>query len=85
MSAQRITYAISRDGMLPFSKFFSRLSPKSHMPVNAAYLVVFMGIVLTLPIIGSVVAFSVSQHLTLHPLPGYAFPAISRRNTDNRT
>lgn len=60
MSAQRITYAISRDGMLPFSRVFSRLSPKSHMPVNAAYLVVFLSIILTLPIIGSVVAFSVS-------------------------
>ncbi|MAD87048.1 MAG: hypothetical protein CL912_29165 [Deltaproteobacteria bacterium] len=30
MSAQRVTYAISRDGILPGSKYFRRLSKKSH-------------------------------------------------------
>src|SRR5258708_3005007 len=35
MSAQRVTYAISRDGILPGSKYFRKLSKKNHMPVNA--------------------------------------------------
>ena len=45
MSAQRVTYAISRDGILPGSKYFCRLSKRSHMPIHAAFLVVSKPIV----------------------------------------
>ena len=57
MSAQRVTFAISRDGVLPFSSYFRRLS-KNKIPVNAAYLVCALSIVITLAVIGSSVAFS---------------------------
>ena len=57
MSAQRVTYAISRDQVLPFSKFFRKLS-KRKMPVNAALLVYVLGVAVTTAVIGSYVAFS---------------------------
>ncbi|KAH8902832.1 amino acid or gaba permease [Coniochaeta sp. PMI_546] len=57
MSAQRVTFAISRDGVLPFSRYFRRLS-KNKIPVNAAYLVCALSIIITLAVIGSNVAFS---------------------------
>lgn len=57
MSAQRVTFAISRDGVLPFSGYFRRLS-KNKIPVNAAYLVCALSIIITLAVIGSNVAFS---------------------------
>jgi amino acid transporter len=79
LSAQRVTYAISRDGMLPFSSFFGKVSTKNHMPVNAAYLVVAMSIIITLPIIGSVVAFSaITATATISTNFSYLFPIIAR-------
>jgi amino acid transporter len=57
MSAQRVTYAISRDGVLPFSFLFRKLS-KRKMAVNAALLVFVMSCAITTAVIGSVVAFS---------------------------
>ncbi|KAK0270052.1 hypothetical protein LTS00_017073 [Friedmanniomyces endolithicus] len=57
MSAQRVTFAISRDGVLPFSKYFRKLS-KNKIPVNAAFLVCGLSIAITCAVIGSSVAFS---------------------------
>jgi len=58
MSAQRITYAISRDGILPGSKYFWRLSNDTHIARNAAYLVCPLGVIITMAVIGSEVAFT---------------------------
>lgn len=57
LSAQRVTFAISRDGVLPFSKYFRQLS-RNKIPVNAAFLVCGLSIAITTAVIGSVVAFS---------------------------
>lgn len=57
MSAQRVTFAISRDGILPFSRYFRQLS-SNKIPVHAGYLVCGLSIVITLATIGSVVAFT---------------------------
>lgn len=57
MSAQRVTFAISRDGVLPCSRYFRQLS-KNKIPVHAAYLVCALSIIITLAVIGSTVAFS---------------------------
>jgi amino acid transporter len=57
MSAQRVTFAISRDGVLPFSAYFRQLS-ENKIPVHAAYLVCAVSVVITLAVIGSSVAFS---------------------------
>ena len=57
MSAQRVTFAISRDGVLPFSKYFRQLS-KNKIPVNAAFLVCGLSIAITTAVLGSTVAFS---------------------------
>jgi amino acid transporter len=43
LSAQRVTHAISRDYILPFSAFFRKLS-KRKMAVNAAWLVSFISV-----------------------------------------
>lgn len=53
LSAQRVTFAISRDGVLPFSSFFRKLN-KNKIPVNAAYLVMGMSVSLRLPFYHSV-------------------------------
>ncbi|TVY15035.1 Thiamine transporter thi9 [Lachnellula arida] len=79
MSAQRVTYAISRDGILPGSKYFRRLSKKSHMPINAAFLVLAMSVVITTAVIGSTVAFSaITATATIATNVSYLFPIIAR-------
>jgi amino acid transporter len=79
MSAQRVTYAISRDGILPGSKYFRRLSKKSHMPIHAAWLVLAMSVVITTAVIGSVVAFSaITAAATIATNVSYLFPILAR-------
>ena len=79
MSAQRVTYAISRDGILPGSKYFRRLSKKSHMPIHAAWLVLAMSVIITTAVIGSVVAFSaITAAATIATNVSYLFPIIAR-------
>jgi amino acid transporter len=46
LSAQRVTYAIARDGMLLGSKYLQKLSKGQKMPVSAALLVLVFAIVI---------------------------------------
>jgi amino acid transporter len=79
MSAQRVTYDISRDGILPGNKYFRRLSKKSHMPIHAAWLVLAMSVVITTAVIGSVVAFSaITAAATIATNVSYLFPTLAR-------
>jgi amino acid transporter len=79
MSAQRVTYAISRDGILPGSKYFCRLSKRSHMPIHAAFLVLAMSVIITTAVIGSTVAFSaITATATIATNVSYLFPIIAR-------
>jgi amino acid transporter len=86
MSAQRVTYAISRDGILPGSKYFRRLSKKSRMPIHAAWLVLAMSVIITTAVIGSVVAFSaITATATIATNVSYLFPIIARHTVGRNT
>jgi amino acid transporter len=85
MSAQRVTYAISRDGVLPFGSFFRKLS-KRKMAVNAALLVFVMSCAITTAVIGSVVAFSaITATATIATNVSYLIPIIARQTVGRKT
>ena len=85
LSAQRVTYAISRDGVLPFSKFFRKLS-KRKMAVNAGLLVTVISILVTLSVIGSTVAFSaVTAAATISTNFSYLFPIVARQTVGRKS
>lgn len=85
MSAQRVTYAISRDHVLPFSSFFRKLS-KRKMAVNAALLVCGMSIAITTAVIGSTVAFSaITATATIATNFSYLIPIIARQTVGRKT
>lgn len=56
--SSRLAFAFARDGGLPFSAFFSKVNPKSQVPVNAICLVVTVNIALMSIYFGSVTGFS---------------------------
>ena len=56
LSAQRITYALARDGIMPCSRILSKVTKEHHLPVNAAYLIAFLSIAINAAVIGSTVA-----------------------------
>jgi amino acid transporter len=58
LSAQRVTFALSRDHILPGSSLFRKLNSSNLMPVNAALLVVFIAAAVSCSVLGSSVAFS---------------------------
>ncbi|KAJ5748898.1 uncharacterized protein N7511_010594 [Penicillium nucicola] len=49
----RMAYAFARDDALPFSKFLSKVNPRTHTPVNAVWFVVVFSISLNCIAIGS--------------------------------
>ncbi|KAI7230885.1 hypothetical protein KC343_g1535 [Hortaea werneckii] len=80
LSAQRITYAVARDGILPFSKTFSKVTPKHHLPVNAALLMVVLTIAICAAVIGSTVAFSaITAAATIGTNLSYLIPIVARQ------
>ena len=84
MSAQRVTFAISRDGVLPFSKYF-RLLNRNKIPVNAAFLVFGLSIAITTAVIGSVVAFSaITATATIATNFSYLFPILARHTVGRK-
>lgn len=58
LSAQRVTFAISRDNILPASSLFRKVSSANSTPVNAALLVVVIAAAVSCTVLGSSVAFS---------------------------
>ncbi|RDW67018.1 amino acid or gaba permease [Coleophoma crateriformis] len=86
MSAQRVTYAISRDNILPGSKYFKILSKDRKMPVNAAILVCALSIAITTAVIGSTVAFSaITATATIATNVSYLIPIIARHTVGRKT
>ncbi|KAF1990208.1 amino acid or gaba permease [Aulographum hederae CBS 113979] len=78
MSAQRVTFAISRDGVLPFSKYF-RVLNRNKIPVHAAFLVCFLSIIITCAVIGSTVAFTaITATATIATNFSYLIPIVAR-------
>lgn len=85
LSAQRVTYAIARDGMLPGSKYFRKLSKGQKMPVNAALLVLAFAIVICVIIIGSTVAFfALTATATIATNFSYFIPIVARQTVGKK-
>lgn len=78
LSAQRVTYAIPRYHVLPFSAFFRKLS-KRGMAVNAAWLVYVISVAITCAVIGSTVAFS-----AITATASYLFPIVTRHTSGHK-
>ena len=53
-SASRMTFAFSRDGAIPGSKWLAKVNPKTRIPANAVMFVGVVGIIITLPALKSV-------------------------------
>lgn len=84
MSAQRVTFAISRDGVLPFSRYFRTLN-RNKVPVHAAYLVLFLSVAITCAVIGSSVAFSaITATATVATNFSYLIPIAARHTVGRR-
>lgn len=85
MSAQRITFAISRDGVLPFSGYFRRLN-SNKIPMHAALLVLGMSITITTAVIGSTVAFTaITATATVATNVSYLIPIVARHTVGRKT
>lgn len=77
-SASRVIYAISRDGLLPFSHLW-RKTNKGKMPVNAVYLALVLSIILSCSILGSSVAFTaLTATATIAINVSYGIPIAAR-------
>lgn len=85
LSAQRVTYAISRDGILPFGSFFKKLS-KRKMAVNAGILVFVLSCAITTAVIGSEVAFSaITATATISTNVSYLIPIVARQTVGRKS
>jgi len=75
-TASRMTWSFARDKGLPFSKFISKVYPRTAIPVNAVLTVTFIAALLTLIYIGSYAAFNDVISLTITGFYGsYLLPA----------
>jgi len=73
-----VTFAISRDNVLPFSKYLRRLS-KNKMPVNAGWAVYILAVAITCAVIGSTVAFeAITATATIATNFSYLIPIVAR-------
>ena len=86
LSAQRITFAIARDGILPFSKILSKVTRAHHLPVNACILIVVLSIAINAAVIGSYVAFSaLTAAATVGTNLSYLIPIVARQTVGRDT
>ncbi len=53
-SASRMTFAFSRDGAIPGSKWLAKVNTKTRIPANAVMFVAVVGVIITLPALKSV-------------------------------
>jgi hypothetical protein len=54
----RMIYAFSRDGAVPFSKFWHRINPRTRTPTNSIWLAAVGAFILALPYLYSAVAYA---------------------------
>lgn len=84
-SNSRMVYAFSRDGALPLSRVWHKVSGYE-VPVNAVWLSCFMGFVMALPSLGSAVAFQAMVSIaTVGLYVSYALPTFFRVTLAHRT
>lgn len=78
MSISRVTYAVSRDRILPFSQYWHHMSDKK-MPVRAQWLCFVLCVLLLLPVIGSTIAFyALASTATIAVDTSYIIPIMGR-------
>ncbi|KAG0581342.1 hypothetical protein KC19_4G243800 [Ceratodon purpureus] len=84
-SNSRMTYAFSRDGALPLSKLWHKVN-RHEVPIYAVWLSAFMAFVMTLPSLGSLVAFQAMVSIaTIGSYISYAIPIFIRITLAHRT
>nr|WSY57864.1 amino acid permease [Streptomyces sp. NBC_00886] len=78
-SASRMVFAFSRDGALPFSSTWRRLSPRTKTPVPAVWLAVIVPFCLALPSLYSLTAYyAITAINVIGITPAYAIPVYLR-------
>ncbi|MFD5079609.1 amino acid permease [Streptomyces sp. NPDC058371] len=78
-SVSRMVFAFSRDGVLPFSRTWRRLSPRTKTPVPAVWLSVAVPFLLALPSLGSTTAYiAITSVNVVGITPAYAIPIYLR-------
>ena len=71
---------MARDGMLPFSRTFSKVSERNHLPVNACIMVAVLAIAINASVIGSVGAFTaIGAAATVGTFLSYLVPIVARQ------
>ncbi|MBK6012617.1 amino acid permease [Streptomyces sp. MBT53] len=84
-SASRMVFAFSRDGALPFSNTWRRLSPRTKTPVPAVWLAVVVPFVLALPSLYSTTAYTAITSINVIGItPAYAIPVYLRLRAGRR-
>jgi amino acid transporter len=79
ISAQRVTFAISRDNILPGSSWLRRLSNDSGTPRNAALMVITIGALVSCTVLGSSVTFgAITATTVICQSMSYLFVLITR-------
>jgi amino acid transporter len=74
-SNSRMMFAFSRDGALP--RFFDHVDKRFHSPVRTIWLAAFLAFCLSLPSLGSAVAFSAATSIaTIGLYISYALPIL---------
>ncbi|MGX1668586.1 amino acid permease [Streptomyces sp. NPDC055400] len=84
-STSRMVFAFSRDGALPFSTTWRRLSRRTKTPVPAVWLAVAVPFVLALPSLYSTTAYSAITSINVIGItPAYAIPVYLRLRAGRR-
>lgn len=85
LSAQRITFAIGRDRILPFGGWLSTMNKRNHLPVNACLMVTVIAIAINAAVIGSYVAFSaLTAAATVGTNLSYLIPIVARHTVGRK-
>lgn len=76
----RMLYAFSRDGAVPFSKFWHHVSKRSHVPVHSAWFGAVGAFILAAPYLWSTVAYGAVTSIAVIGLyVAYLIPVFLRR------
>lgn len=84
-AAARMAFAFSRDGALPGSAWWRRVSPRTATPVAAVWLSVGVALVLTLPVLYSPSAYAAVTSINVVGItPAIAIPVFLRLRAGRR-
>ena len=76
-TSSRMTYAFARDGGLPFSRVFAKISPRFDVPLNSLYLTTVLVIIFGCIFLGSSAAFNAIVSASVVALTiTYAMPPL---------